>query len=80
MGVIGWIVVGFVAGALIPAPMATRLIASVGVLRPCGILGLVSLVVTVAAGSVMRNPPEGWQPEGWVPRPALQSTSLHRLG
>lgn len=58
---------GFGAGALITAPLATRLIASIGVLQTFGLLGVVSLVVAVAAGSMMRNPPDGWRPDGWAP-------------
>src|SRR6201998_839119 len=58
---------GFGAGALVTAPVATRLIQSVGVLQTFAYLGIVFLVVTVAAGYFMQNPPQGWTPEGWVP-------------
>jgi OFA family oxalate/formate antiporter-like MFS transporter len=58
---------GFGAGALITAPLATRLIQSVGVLSTFAYLGIAFLVVTVIAGLFMHNPPEGWQPEGWAP-------------
>jgi MFS transporter, OFA family, oxalate/formate antiporter len=58
---------GFGAGALITAPVATRLIQSVGVLNTFGYLGLAYLVVTVAASLFMQNPPEGWRPKGWTP-------------
>src|SRR5712691_1962327 len=58
---------GFGAGALVTAPVATRLIESVGVLRTFAYLGVAFLVVTVLAGSFMRNPPVGWRPEGWTP-------------
>src|SRR5204862_5240973 len=58
---------GFGAGALVSAPVATRLIESVGVLRTFAYLGVAFLVVTVLAGSFMRNPPVGWRPEGWTP-------------
>ena len=58
---------GFGAGALVTAPIATRLIQDVGVLRTFAYLGIAFLVVTVAAGYFMQNPPEGWQPEGWTP-------------
>jgi MFS transporter, OFA family, oxalate/formate antiporter len=47
--------------------MATRLIQSVGVLQTFAYLGIVFLVVTVAAGYFMQNPPPGWKPEGWAP-------------
>ena len=58
---------GFGAGALVTAPVATQLIQSVGVLKTFAYLGLVFLVVTVAAGYFMQNPPEGWKPKGWAP-------------
>ena len=58
---------GFGAGALVTAPIATRLIQDVGVLRTFAYLGIAFLIVTVAAGYFMQNPPEGWQPEGWTP-------------
>jgi OFA family oxalate/formate antiporter-like MFS transporter len=58
---------GFGAGALVTAPIATRLIASVGVLHTFAYLGVAFLIVTVLAGFFMVNPPEGWAPEGWTP-------------
>ena len=58
---------GFGAGALVTAPIATRLIQSVGVLRTFAYLGIAFLTVSVIAGYFMQNPPEGWQPEGWTP-------------
>jgi MFS transporter, OFA family, oxalate/formate antiporter len=58
---------GFGAGALITAPAATRLIQSVGVLSTFAYLGIAYLIVTVLAGFFMRNPPEGWKPDGWTP-------------
>ncbi|ADW69767.1 L-lactate MFS transporter [Granulicella tundricola] len=58
---------GFGAGALVTAPIATRLIQSIGVLHTFAYLGIAFLIVTVAAATFMQNPPEGWQPEGWTP-------------
>src|ERR1700682_6359461 len=57
---------GFGAGALITAPVATRLIQSVGVLSTFAYLGIAFLLVTVISGYFMQNPPEGWKPEGWA--------------
>jgi OFA family oxalate/formate antiporter-like MFS transporter len=64
---------GFGAGALVTAPVATRLIQSVGVLHTFAYLGIAYLVVTVAAGWFMTNPPAGWQPAGWTPK-SLQTS------
>jgi MFS transporter, OFA family, oxalate/formate antiporter len=58
---------GFGLGALVTAPLATRLIQSVGVLSTFAYLGVVYLVVTVGSGYFMQNPPQGWRPEGWIP-------------
>ena len=58
---------GFGAGALITAPVATRLIQSVGVLSTFAYLGIAYLIVTVVAAFFMQNPPDGWRPEGWSP-------------
>jgi OFA family oxalate/formate antiporter-like MFS transporter len=64
---------GFGAGALITAPLATRLIQSVGVLNTFAYLGTAFLIVTVVAGFFMRNPPNGWRPEGWRSTPSQTS-------
>jgi len=58
---------GFGAGALVTAPVATRLIQSVGVLQTFAYLGNAYLVITMATGYFMQNPPDGWKPAGWVP-------------
>jgi MFS transporter, OFA family, oxalate/formate antiporter len=58
---------GFGAGALITAPVATRLIQSVGVLSTFAYLGVAYLIVTIISGAFMQNPPDGWKPEGWSP-------------
>ena len=63
---------GFGAGALVTAPVATRLIQSVGVLQTFAYLGVAYLIVTMATGALMKNPPDGWKPEGWTPS-VLQS-------
>jgi OFA family oxalate/formate antiporter-like MFS transporter len=68
---------GFGAGALITAPVATRLIQSVGVLSTFAYLGIAYLIVTVVASLFMQNPPEGWRPEGWTP---TASQTLQRAG
>jgi MFS transporter, OFA family, oxalate/formate antiporter len=66
---------GFGAGALVTAPVATRLIQSVGVLHTFAYLGIAFLVVTVTAGYFMQNPPQGWKLAGWVP---TASQAAHR--
>ena len=58
---------GFGAGALVTAPLATHLIGTVGVLQTFAYLGIAFLVITMATGFFMQNPPEGYKPEGWTP-------------
>jgi OFA family oxalate/formate antiporter-like MFS transporter len=62
---------GFGAGALVTAPVATRLIEKVGVLQTFAYLGIAYLIVTMAAGFFMQNPPDGWKPAGWKPSALL---------
>jgi len=58
---------GFGAGALVTAPVATRLIQSVGVLQTFAYLGIAYLVITMGTGLCMMNPPDNWRPAGWSP-------------
>src|SRR5713101_1065359 len=69
---------GFGAGALVTAPVATRLIQSVGVLSTFAYLGVAFLIVTVVSGYFMQNPPEGWKPEGWTPTASQASQRSSR--
>jgi MFS transporter, OFA family, oxalate/formate antiporter len=69
---------GFGAGALVTAPLATRLIQSVGVLSTFAYLGVAYLLVTVVSGYFMQNPPEGWKPEGWAPTASQASQRSSR--
>lgn len=69
---------GFGAGALVTAPVAERLIQSVGVLATFAYLGIAYLVVTLVCGYFMRNPPDGWRPAGWQPTAAQVSERAAR--
>ena len=68
----GLAVAGFGAGALITAPIATRLIAEVGVLRTFAILGVAYFVAVTGGALFMRNPPDGYRPAGWTPTASQQ--------
>src|SRR5271154_4290202 len=61
---------GFGAGSLIAAPLAGRLMQSVGVMPTFAYLGIAYGVVAVCGGFFMHNPPEGWKPAGWTPTAA----------
>jgi len=69
---------GFGVGALITAPLATHLIQTVGVMTTFAYLGAGYLVVCVAAGYFMENPPVDWIPEGWTPSESQRSTRVAR--
>jgi OFA family oxalate/formate antiporter-like MFS transporter len=69
---------GFGAGALITAPVATRLIQTVGVLHTFAYLGIAFLIVTVISGTFMQNPPDGWKLEGWNPSASQVSHRARR--
>lgn len=64
---------GFGAGALVTAPIATRLIQHVGVLTTFAYLGIAYLIVSLATGYFMQNPPDGYVPEGWTPTASEKS-------
>lgn len=68
----GIAVAGFGAGALITAPLATRLITDIGPSATFAVLGVVYLVAVTAAGSMMHDPPAGYVPVGWTPSAAQQ--------
>ncbi len=68
----GIAVTGFGAGALVTAPIATRLIASVGTMQTFAILGIAYFVAVTGGALFMRNPPDGYVPEGWTPSAAQQ--------
>jgi OFA family oxalate/formate antiporter-like MFS transporter len=68
----GLAVAGFGAGALITAPIATRLIAEVGVLRTFAVLGVAYFVAVTGGALFMRNPPDGYRPAGWTPTASQQ--------
>lgn len=66
---------GFGAGALLTAPIATRLIHSVGVLQTFAWLGIAYLILTVITSYFLQNPPEGYAPEGYTPPESQAGTS-----
>jgi MFS transporter, OFA family, oxalate/formate antiporter len=58
---------GFGLGALVTAPVATRLIQSVGVQHTFALLGIAYTVLGVLTALFMNNPPVGWRPARWTP-------------
>ena len=70
----GLSVAGFGAGALILAPVARSLIDSIGIFSTLTTLGIIFLVVVVGASMLLRNPPSGYQPQGWTPPERVAAT------
>lgn len=66
----GIAVAGFGAGAVLTAPIAKRLISDVGVFETFAILGVIYAIMVVGAALFIKNPPEGYKPEGWEPEQA----------
>lgn len=66
----GIAVAGFGTGAVITAPIASRLIVHVGVMRTFAILGVCYLIAVTAASLFIKDPPPGFVPEGWQPSAA----------
>ena len=75
----GLAVAGFGAGALVTAPAANALIASVGVGRTFEVLGLVYLVVVFVAALAMRNPPADYAPGGTRSAAQIASAASHEF-
>lgn len=66
----GIAVAGFGAGALITAPIASRLIVTVGVLKTFAILGIAYFLGVTIPALFMKDPPPGFAPAGWQPSAA----------
>ena len=73
----GLAVAGFGAGALITAPVAERLISSVGVSQTFTILGIAFFILVSGTAMLMKNPPDDYRPEGWHPPPAKLEYAGH---
>src|SRR6266571_2769672 len=74
----GLAVAGFGAGALVTAPVAERLIPSVGLPATFGILGSAYLIAVLGSAFFMKNPPEGYLPAGWQPALAQRTQGAIR--
>lgn len=56
-------------GGLLFTPVTEMLIKKFGVLNTFSILGVLFFVVTFAGSIFIKNPPEGFKPEGWIQPP-----------
>src|SRR5664279_1934272 len=73
---IGLAVGGYGAGSALFGPLANlKLIPAYGVHTTFMILGAIFLVMTVFGAFLLRNPPAGYKPAGWVPAPAAKAAA-----
>lgn len=69
---------GFGAGSLIAAPLAGKLMQTVGLMPTFAYLGIAYAAVAIASGFFMQNPPEGWKPASWRPTAAQMAQRSDR--
>lgn len=74
----GLAVCGFGAGALVTAPLAVRLIQSVGVLHTFAWLGVGFMVMGLVGGYFMQDPSPEYRPAGWVPSVRIERQRTSR--
>jgi MFS transporter, OFA family, oxalate/formate antiporter len=68
---VGLAVAGYGGGSAIFGPLANlKLIPAYGVASTFQILGVIFLFMTVIGAFLLKNPPVGYRPEGWTPKPA----------
>ena len=72
--VVGLMVAGYGGGSAIFAPVATALIDTVGWQATFRILGVILFAMGMVGTWLLRNPPAGYQPEGWSPAAAPERT------
>ncbi len=68
--VVGLMVAGYGGGSAIVIPVANALIAGVGWRGTFRILGVVLFLMCMLGSLLLKNPPPGYRPEGWSPKPA----------
>ena len=73
--VTGLAVMGFGAGAFFMGQIAPAMINQISIAKTWFIFGAVFLILTVAMAQFFKNPPQGWLPQGFVPKAASASTA-----
>ena len=63
----GMAIMGFGGGAFLAGYLNVYFMNLFGVARTIIALGVVYFVIMMIGARLIRRPPEGWQPEGWVP-------------
>jgi OFA family oxalate/formate antiporter-like MFS transporter len=76
--VTGIIVSALGFGGLVFTPVAELLIQRFGVLATFAILSILFVVVSVVGSLFIKNPPEGYQPNGWTPPVAKNGLAAYQ--
>src|SRR5215813_6299500 len=79
---VGLAVGGYGAGSAIFGPLAQlKLIPAYGLPATFQMLGGIFFVMTVAGAFLLKNPPPGYRPSGWIPTAALKANAtFHEFG
>ncbi len=73
---VGLAVAGYGGGSAIFGPLAGNwLIPSYGWRTTFQVLGVIFLVMTLVGAFLLKNPPVGYKPAGWVPAPAAKAAA-----
>jgi OFA family oxalate/formate antiporter-like MFS transporter len=72
---VGLAVAGFGGGSAIFGPLGNFFISNYGWRAAFQILGVIFFVMTMIAAVLLKNPPAGYKPPGWVPAPASKVTA-----
>src|SRR6266542_1262254 len=75
---VGLAVAGYGAGSAILAFAVPPMLKSVGWRGTFLWLGIAYFVATIIGAFLLKNPPVGWKPAGWVPAPASKSAATTR--
>jgi len=65
-------------GGLVFTPLANALMDSAGVMATFQWFSLIFLVVTVVCGIIIKNPPQGFKPEGWTPPAPKEGAAIRQ--
>jgi len=65
-------------GGLVFTPVANALMDSAGVMATFQWFALIFLVVTVVCGLIIKNPPQGYKPDGWTPPAPKEGAAIRQ--
>lgn len=69
---------GLSLGSLVIAPFIGQLLPAVGVMQTFSILGLAYFVLVVGSAMFLKDPPDGYRPDGWQPSAAQADSRVER--